>query len=460
MTRKQAALGLVLALACAALATLIATRLAGHTLAFALLGTRYEIVAPQFFGLAALYPLIVWGFAASLTDLPSWQRVLSLIARSVLLCLVVCALARPARSYDATRVAAVMLVDVSDSISDADLRGVEAQVDTAWRGKGDNVLQVVTFATRSTRVSLPRNADERVRLTRHTADVAPDTAGARTDIQAALQLAYGLLPKGHLKRVLIFSDGRQTDGDLAGEADRARKLGVHVLHQLLADDGPREVAVRSLELPEQISVGESFELRARIFASYDARVRLHLYQDHVLNGLDGVRDVDLSRGETTVVFKSIVRVAGDVAYRLVMEPSGPDRFVENNSVSATAVVPGHARVLIVDSEPARLGELSRALSVADFDVEVRGAAALPRSLAELAATISSSSPTCRPTASAPRAWRRSSATCATWAAGSCSPAARRASASAATRGRAWRALRRSRWIPSDVATNIRSRSRW
>ena len=53
-------------------------------------------------------------------------------------------------------------------------------------------------------------------------------AGAGTDTQAAMQLAYGLYPDGYLPRMVIVSDGNQTEGDLAVEAYRAKDLGVKV----------------------------------------------------------------------------------------------------------------------------------------------------------------------------------------------------------------------------------------
>jgi Ca-activated chloride channel family protein len=384
VTRARLTSGVVLALACTGLAVWIWPHLAETALGFDLFGSHYELLAPEMLALLALAPLLAWGAYGSLTDLPRAQRVVSFVARCVLFMLVVIGLARPARTHDATRISAVFLVDVSDSVTDADLSTAAASLTQALRQKGSNQVQLVTFAARPRRIELPERGDAPVHFARHAADASDTAAGARTDIQAALQLAYGLFPPDHLKRIALLSDGRQTDGDLVGEATRAGRLGVRIFERVLANDTPREVAARALELPDHVAVGESFELRARVFSSYATHARLRLYQDHVLNGLDAVRDVELERGETTIVFKSLVRTAGDVAYRLEVEPSGPDRFAENNAVSATAVVPGRPRVLIADSDPSRVQELAQALGIADFDVEVRSAAALPRSLGELA----------------------------------------------------------------------------
>ena len=42
--------------------------------------------------------------------------------------------------------------------------------------------------------------------------------GASTNIESALQLAYGLFPTGHLKRAVVLTDGAETDGDLLAES--------------------------------------------------------------------------------------------------------------------------------------------------------------------------------------------------------------------------------------------------
>jgi len=347
---------------------------------FELLGTRYDLLEPRWLAAAALVLLLPIALLGSLSDLPRAQRAASAAIRAGLLLLLALALARPALRLDATRVSAVLLVDVSDSVSDQGLAQARALVSRVEQARGDNDLRVVTFARRPHPVALDAAHPAERALARHAAQ-----DGAESDLQAALQLSYGLFAPGHLRRVLLISDGKQTRGDLLAEAERARRLQVRLDHALITAGGPPEVALGELTLPESLHVGESFELRARVLSSYATRARLRLLQDGVQNGLDGVRDVELSAGENDVVFRSIVRSPGQVGYRLELQPSAADHFRENNVASAAAVVPGRARVLLSDDEPGQLRELAQALSVQDFDVEVRGASAFPRTLAELSA---------------------------------------------------------------------------
>src|SRR6185369_2162153 len=123
-----------------------------------------------------------------------------------------------------------------------DLDAAGANLTRALRDKGANQVQLVTFAARPHRVALPDGDSAQVKLARHAAEPTESAPGGRTDIQAALQLAYGLFPPDHLKRVALLSDGRQTDGDLIGEATRAARLGVRIFTHVLDNDTPHEVA--------------------------------------------------------------------------------------------------------------------------------------------------------------------------------------------------------------------------
>src|SRR5262249_10341787 len=140
----------------------------------------------------------------------------------------------------------------------------------------DALIKVVTFARR------PRLAPEEEGklpvIERHVdAKGARADLGAGTNLQAALQLAYGLYQPGYLKRAVILSDGVQTDGDVLAEADRARELGVKVFTIPYRRPAPPEVAVRELRMPDHVKVGETFEIHADVYSSRPTQAKARLY---------------------------------------------------------------------------------------------------------------------------------------------------------------------------------------
>jgi hypothetical protein len=207
--------------------------------------------------------------------------------------------------------------------------------------------------------------------------------GSASNAQAALQLAYGLYVPGYLKRAVLLSDGVQTDGDLLAEANRARDFGAKLFTIPFRRPAPPEVALREVRMPDRVKVGETFEIHADIYASRATKARAKLYQGEALNGLEGVRELDLKAGPNDVVFKSVVRVAGQVTYALDLEDIAEDKFKENNRYATTIDVPGRPAVLYVEGTPQHAAPLSNALTAQQLDVDVRPPAGFPGSIKEL-----------------------------------------------------------------------------
>ncbi len=354
-------------------------------------GVRYELLQPRMLGVALVAPWFLAVLAWSLADLPWQQRFLAVALRILFAGLLGLALARPVRSASTDKLALVMLVDVSDSVSDEALSDARRAVDEAWAARRkDDVVRVVTFAERPRLVERfdPDGRSVVPALERHRA--GPDDAqasrgdvGAGSNLQAALQLAYGLFPPGYVRRVVVLSDGLETEGDLLAEANRARDHGVRLHTVPYRRDPPAEIAVRELVLPERIKVGETFEVKADVFATRATRAKVKLYQGDTLNGLDGVREVELVPGPNPVVFKSVVRVPGEVTYAFELADVEADRFAENNRMATTVDVPGRPQVLYVDDTPQHAGPLSRALTAQQYDVDVRPPAGFPATVKEL-----------------------------------------------------------------------------
>lgn len=366
------------------------------SMAFHRHGVDYELLSPRMLGVALLAPFFLWMIGRSLADLPLPQRILSVALRVLFVLLLALGLARLARTETAEKICTVYLVDVSESVPDAAIEDARVEITKALEEKpSDALVRVVTFAKRPRVVPLSDDAKEAPALERH--DVVADDPnrkastgaptrtglGAATDLASALQLAYGQYPAGYLRRAVILSDGVQTDGDLLAEANRAKAFGVRIFTTPYHRPVPGEVAVRDLRVPDKVRVGEPFNLHANIFSSRAQKVRATLKQGEAINGLDGVRAVDLSPGDNDVTFKSVVRVAGDVTYALELSDVPEDRFRENNRFAVSVAVPGRPSVLYVEGNTQRANYLASALSAQEFDVDVRSPRELPSSIREL-----------------------------------------------------------------------------
>lgn len=350
-------------------------------------GIKYELLEPRALAVVLLAPLLLYVLGKSLADLPWQQRALSVLLRIAFVVLLGLGLARLVRSDETHRIATVVVLDVSDSVADATLDKARAEVERLYRARGEgDVLKLVAFAARPRAVPVEQNGQlalpKTAELRWKDAAKAPRTE-AGSNIQAALQLSYGLFPPGYLKRIVLFSDGLETQGSLLSEANHAKRFGARLFVRPFRDPPPGEVAVRALRLPDKVDIGQPFEVRAEVYASRATTAKARLYQGETLNGLDGVRDVTLKAGENEIKFNSVVRVGGEVTYALKLSDVADDRFAQNNAMDVTLDVPGRPQVLYIEGQPQRGSYLVSALSAQQFDVDLRPASAMPGSLREL-----------------------------------------------------------------------------
>lgn len=338
-----------------------------------------ELLRPDWLYLLCLAPYFFVVRTQSLTDLSVTQQIVQTVFRSLVLAALACALARPAWTTSDDKVATVVLVDVSESISDEQLDATREFIGQLDSAKGeDDRLYVITFAERPRVV---RRQSGTFAMERHA------QAGRGTDIQAAVQLGYGLYPAGYLSRMVVISDGNETSGDLLMESYRAEEMGVRLSYRTFEGDRVEEIRVAGLHIPDEIKVGAPFEVTAEIWSTHEEQVTLSLRQDDFPNGMEPVKTVTLREGVNRIKFKSQAKRAGFSTYRLSMRGAKNDKEQANNQAVMTTPVKGRPNVLYVEGsvrrEPGSAGYLRRALEHENIDVQVRGPRGLPSTAKEL-----------------------------------------------------------------------------
>jgi Ca-activated chloride channel homolog len=340
-----------------------------------------DLLRPAALYLVAVVPLLYLLRVLSLTDLSLAQQLTQATLRALVLAGLAVALARPAWTTSRAVVATVALIDVSDSVSDKQLAAARSYVDALDAAVGDGSLQVVTFAEKPRVVARPDGKPRSSAIARHAGH------GAGTDAQAAMQLAYGLYPDGTLPRLVIVSDGNQTQGDVAVEAYRAVELGVRVSWRTFDQDKTSELRVVGVSVPDDLKVGQPYDVTAEVWSTEPQKVTLALTQDGFPNGLEPQKELALREGKNLIKFKSEAKHAGATTYKLAVARFEHDTEPQNNVAVMTAPVKGRPNVLYVEGgilrEPGQAGHLQRALEHENIDVTVRGPAGIPSTAKEL-----------------------------------------------------------------------------
>lgn len=352
-------------------------------------GRTVRLTEPRFLLLLAGVPLLSYSAFRSLTGLAPSQLALSVLLRALLLATLVLSLSQPVEVRDSRRVCALIVVDVSASVGDRALgraseyiarvlRAAESSRDDSTRPD----VRVLAFG-RDARLVPLEVSDGGLRVAPSQEALRASADSEASNLEGALSLTRALERTDCLTRVVVLSDGIETNGDAQAAVSALRRRGVRVSTVALADRPPADVAVLGVQVPDMVRVGEPFEVRVNLHATRATSGVLRLFQAGQENGLGGTRQLSLPEGHHSEVFSSVVRVKGEVEYRASFEPGGEDHFKQNDSFQVSIDVPGPPRVLVVDRSPAQASHVARALVTQQFDVDVRPPSAFPQTKREL-----------------------------------------------------------------------------
>jgi len=204
-----------------------------------------------------------------------------------------------------------------------------------------------------------------------------------TNIGGAIRRALADLPAEHLGRIVVISDGVETDGDALAAAASAASRGVLIDVVAIERTPSPEIAVARVRVPQTANPGEPVELRIVTRATEAAPVRVRVTR----NGeVIAMAEAQIHAGDDVLVMRDIAPAAGVHRYDVLIEglAAGSDASPENNEGGAFMRVSGQSRALVLAGVPAEAGALADALGRGGAVVEVQGPAGAPADLATLA----------------------------------------------------------------------------
>ena len=295
----------------------------------------------------------------------------SVIFRSLLLLLLAVALARPSFVQRGESLTLMVIADRSRSIPRELARTGErflARVEEAKRETEDRI-GVVTVAEASEIRQTP-DPNARIKL-----DHAGDLAA--TNLADAVRTAISLLPSDTANRILLVSDGNETESNVLESIELARANSIPVDVLPIEYQYDSEIVFSQLKAPARVRIGQSVDLRAFIDSKHETTGRLRIFQ----NG----RELDLSPGEErrsrvvalepgTNAFSIPVSMeqAGSQKFEAVFEPDITEHDVleENNRFEAVTFVGGEGRVLVISETPGEIEAFLAAIRAGGIETVV------------------------------------------------------------------------------------------
>ena len=319
--------------------------------------------------LAAVY----WLWHTSRTYMPPLRRKAALVFRALVVTLVVLVIASPTIQLRADQVAVALLLDRSDSISPQARDEQEQWLARAMAAKGPNdQVAVITFGEDA-------NVERALSDDPHPPRLAPEQAGSRTNIAAAIRAGVAALPPSLARRVVLLSDGRENLDHADPAAALASAAHVQVMTVPLGEGNGPEVLVRQLDAPSQLREGERFTVTAQLDSTTPTTATVHLLMD---GQLVTSQSLDLDTGTNRFVLPLDPLQPGHHLLRLQVEADA-DTIEQNNAAGALIVVTGPPAVLIVEGSPGEGQFLADALKTSGLNVEVGSALSAPLDLTTL-----------------------------------------------------------------------------
>ncbi|MDR0337791.1 MAG: VWA domain-containing protein [Planctomycetaceae bacterium] len=348
----------------------------------------FEFTHPQYLVGLIFVAVLLWAFRYSLTDFSKTQRYFSLGVRFVILILIVFALSGLTLLSSTREKMLVFLLDQSRSVDLAANEKARQFIETAQKIAGKTPIQIVTFAANpqiqnsatpvfssSDFVRKEVAASELVELPEQSERSEFLDVNA-TNIAAALAPALALIPPRYVPHLVILSDGNETEGDILTAAVRG---GVTISTVPLPASAEPEVQLADIKLPAQIRQGEPFYIDIVIQSNYRIAGTITLYKNS-FKVIEETKPLEI--GENIFRFRQSADDQRQQEFSVTVRAVG-DTILDNNQVSGLLFTGGKPRVLIIDSEPKTIRDLTSALREQDITAEVRPPEGTPRTLEEL-----------------------------------------------------------------------------
>lgn len=334
----------------------------------------------------------------SISGLGRGSRIAALVVRLIAITLIVAALAQPSLRRVASDVGVTVIVDVSRSVPAGSQEQIDRYIANAQSGsrKSDDQLGVITAA---------ENAYIQSSVSRATTGIDRQFIGATdgTNLMNAVTLAIASAPDSLANRLVLITDGNETEGSLLRAAQAAQARGIPIDVLPVEFSYSEEVIVEGVQTPANVRVGETITLKVVLSATSPAAGRLLISQDGTLIDINASDEtemgkiVELNKGRNVLTVAVAVTRPGALTYEAVFEPltgltaegeptgTPGDSIPENNRGSAITFVNSEGTVLIVADDPNEAIKFEDVLAGAEVRTERINSARFPTSLPALAA---------------------------------------------------------------------------
>jgi uncharacterized membrane protein len=352
---------------------------------------------PWMLVLLVLIPISWWIGAQSLAGLGTVRRALALVLRSLVLLLVIAALAGVQWIWTSDRQTVIYVLDQSDSIPIAKRQlmlryAIESVKKFRRFGDRRNDRAGLIVFGREASIEIPPLDENLPPLSQPESYLGKTDA---TNIEGALKLAAASFLEDTAKRIVILTDGNQTLGTAEATAKRLAETGIGIDVVPVRLDSATEVLVEKIDVPGFVRQGQTVEARVVINRYQESGAepreiegRLRVIR-RVGNQMETLVDSPYTLDRDINVIPIPHRIEETAGYtyeaEFTTQERDSDTIAQNNRATAFTYARGRGRVMLIEdaSNPGNYDSLVEALRRNDIDVDVRNTSNMFTSLVEL-----------------------------------------------------------------------------
>ncbi|MBP0969691.1 MAG: VWA domain-containing protein [Oscillospiraceae bacterium] len=293
---------------------------------------------------------------------------------SVLALLLVLAIAGMQFSSVTSKQAVVILVDQSDSVT----RNVDTALETA-----QNIYDAIDDDTDVAAVLFAEYQTTSIGFDETDGQIKPAEGiiQSGTNLENALEYASTLFPQNKAKRIVLVSDGRETEGnsDAAVQYLSNRGIRVDAIH-LDTTTKSNEIQVESVKCPAGAHVGEEIPITVTIMSNCKAPVVLRLNKSAY--ELQAMRTW-VEEGENTYEFRIPIEEAGKHTFNVTV--SAGEQYNENyrNDIGYCCVNASNSTSILIIANTAADAEPLKQVLSDEYTVIVETFRTTPKTMVEL-----------------------------------------------------------------------------
>ena len=271
----------------------------------------------------------------------------------------------------------VLLLDMSDSAENVRSEIINYANDFIDETDSETDTEVMIFAG---------NAISKVDLNNNKRHVSENDVSDRkvisyaTDIESALKAAFSDLPADTNKRIILISDGRETQGDADSYASSLAKLSVRLDTVYVGTSylSNPEIQISGFEVTDSAYEGEELNAAVTLQSNLQQDVTVVLYDNEVQIAST---ELTVGNGSKNTNFKITAAGEGQHSLMVEVEPAS-DTLDENNRMYGSLTVYEKPDVLLVSSDTEKT-EVLEAIIGEENNVTLISAGSVPLTLAEL-----------------------------------------------------------------------------